>query len=274
MKNHGYYQNLHTHTCYCDGKDTPEELILRAIEMGFDTIGFSGHSHTGFDIDWHMSTDNTELYKKEITYLKSKYKEKINVLCGLEYDIFSDCDISYYDYLIGSSHFLKIDGEYVEFDVDAESVACIINRYFGGDGIKYAKAYFENMAQLYKYGSFDIVGHFDIVAKHCETHNFFDINSKEYKNSALEALHALCEKLKVFEVNTGAISRGYRTAPYPAPFILKEMKTLGCTVILTSDCHDKNFLNNHYKESIEYINYCGFDRVGIMKNGTIVEIKI
>ena len=27
-----YKQNLHTHTTYCDGKDTPEEMILRAIE--------------------------------------------------------------------------------------------------------------------------------------------------------------------------------------------------------------------------------------------------
>ena len=274
MKNYGYYQNLHTHTCYCDGNDMPEELILKAIELGFDTIGFSGHSYTGFDIDWHMSREKTELYKKEIAALKNKYKEKISVLCGLEYDIFSDCDVSYYDYLIGSSHFLKIDGEYVEFDVDADTVSGIINRYFGGDGIKYAKAYYENMAQLYKYGDFDIVGHFDIVTKHCETHNFFDINSKEYKNAALESLHALCEKLKVFEVNTGAISRGYRTTPYPAPFILKEMEALGCTVVLTSDCHDKNFLNNHYRESVEYINSCGFDSIGIMKNGAITEVKI
>lgn len=27
-------QNLHTHTKYCDGKDTPEEIILTAIEKG------------------------------------------------------------------------------------------------------------------------------------------------------------------------------------------------------------------------------------------------
>ncbi len=28
-------QNLHTHTCFCDGKDTPEEIVLTAIETGF-----------------------------------------------------------------------------------------------------------------------------------------------------------------------------------------------------------------------------------------------
>ncbi len=35
--------NYHTHTTYCDGKNTPEEIVLCAIEKGFTSIGFSGH---------------------------------------------------------------------------------------------------------------------------------------------------------------------------------------------------------------------------------------
>ena len=31
-------QNLHTHTTYVDGKDTPEEIILSAIERGFGVL--------------------------------------------------------------------------------------------------------------------------------------------------------------------------------------------------------------------------------------------
>ena len=30
--------DLHTHTSYCDGKDTPEEMIEAAIEKGLDKI--------------------------------------------------------------------------------------------------------------------------------------------------------------------------------------------------------------------------------------------
>ncbi|MBR2884323.1 MAG: histidinol-phosphatase HisJ family protein [Clostridia bacterium] len=269
-----YIQNLHTHTIYCDGKDSPESLVLKAIEIGFDTIGFSGHSYMGFDVPWHMTKEKTEAYKTEINNLKNKYKNQIHVLCGLEYDVLSDCDVVDYDYIIGSSHFLKMGDEYIEFDVDADSVANIISCYFNGDGMKYVQAYYENMAQLYKYGDFDIVGHFDIVSKHCETHDFFDINSNKYRDFALEALHSLSNKIKVFEVNTGAMSRGYRTAPYPAPFILKEMNNIGCTVVLTSDCHNKNFLNHYYKESIEFIKSCGFENIGVMKDGSIIEVKI
>lgn len=38
-------QNLHTHTCFCDGKDTPEEMIQEALKRGFDSLGFSMHSY-------------------------------------------------------------------------------------------------------------------------------------------------------------------------------------------------------------------------------------
>ena len=39
------FSNYHTHTAYCDGADTPEELVLEAIRLGCPEIGFSGHSH-------------------------------------------------------------------------------------------------------------------------------------------------------------------------------------------------------------------------------------
>ena len=34
-------QNLHTHSIFCDGKDTIEEMTLEAISKGFDILGFS-----------------------------------------------------------------------------------------------------------------------------------------------------------------------------------------------------------------------------------------
>ena len=52
-----YLQNLHTHTTFCDGKNTCRELIERAIELGFNSIGFSGHGYTPFDIKYSMSKE-------------------------------------------------------------------------------------------------------------------------------------------------------------------------------------------------------------------------
>ena len=36
--------NYHTHTTYCDGVNTAEEMIQSAIEKRFSILGFSSHS--------------------------------------------------------------------------------------------------------------------------------------------------------------------------------------------------------------------------------------
>ena len=33
--------NYHTHTSFCDGKSTAEQMILSAIDKKFDILGFS-----------------------------------------------------------------------------------------------------------------------------------------------------------------------------------------------------------------------------------------
>ena len=43
--------NFHTHTTYCDGKDTPRALAEEAMRLGCPALGFSGHSYTAFDPD-------------------------------------------------------------------------------------------------------------------------------------------------------------------------------------------------------------------------------
>lgn len=70
-------QDLHNHTTYSyDGVNTPEEIIKNAISKGIDIIGISDHQ---FSIGNKLSS-----YIEEINYLKEKYKNEINVLCGLE----------------------------------------------------------------------------------------------------------------------------------------------------------------------------------------------
>ena len=114
------------------------------------------------------------------------------------------------------------------------------------------------LATLPEYGNFDILGHFDLITKHSDNVKFFDEDSEIYKNAALEAIEALSGKIHLFEVNTGAISRGYRKSPYPAPFIIKEMRRLGYGVVITSDCHDRNYLDCGFDDATELLKYCGF----------------
>ena len=68
-------QNLHTHCTYCDGKDMPEEMILTAIDKGFDSIGFSSHSY----MHWNgrgLLPESQKDYCTEIRDLAKKYKKQ------------------------------------------------------------------------------------------------------------------------------------------------------------------------------------------------------
>lgn len=258
-----YLQNLHTHTVYCDGKDTPEDLVHKALSLGFDTLGFSIHSYMFFS---DYIADSSSEYKVEIASLKEKYKDKINILCGMELDLYSKVDLTGYDYIIGSMHYFKIGDEYVAFDRNSAHVQKVINEYFDGDGMKYARRYYEEFSNLHSVtgAKIDIIGHFDIITKHKETAGFFDTSSKEYKTYAIDTLRVLANKTDIFEMNTGAISRNYRTTPYPEPFLIKEINRLGKGIILSSDCHDKDYLDCNFNESIEILKECGVGEVYIL----------
>ena len=252
-------QNLHTHSTFCDGRNTPEEIVRHALSLGMDSIGFSGHSPMFYSALYKTLLKNNEGYRKEIARLKEKYKGQIHILCGLEIDMFAAEGQASYDYVIGSFHYFRFGEEYVLFDSSKEAVAQIIDRYFGGDGLAYAKAYYESLATLPSLMKADIIGHFDLITKHSENASFFDEDSPIYRKYALEALVALVEKNPIMEVNTGAIARGYRTTPYPSPFLLKEWHARGGEIVISSDCHNQDFLLCAYEDAIALSRECGFD---------------
>lgn len=260
-----YPQNLHTHGVLCDGKNEYEDTVRKALETGLTSIGFSGHSYTNYSNQAYcMSVEKTARYKREIARLKEKYKAQIEVYCGLEFDMYSDDDMQGYDYLIGTVHYLKMGNEFVGFDRDAQAVQEVIDNYFDGDGMRYAKEYYRQLASLPSYGNFDIVGHFDLITKHSEAVAFFNENSQEYKKYALDCVHALAEKINVFEVNTGAVARGYRTSPYPSTFILQEIAKMNCGVVLSSDCHDNRFLTYGFEQAVEVCKACGVRELQVL----------
>ena len=268
-------QNLHLHTSYVDGKDTPEEIVQMAMERGFDSIGFSEHSNLKYSLYPHqLVPEKAERYKQEVKALKAKYKGKIDVFCGLELDFYSDYDKDGLDYIIGSVHYLDVDGRIVTFDNGLQETLNYVNHYFGGDGMAFAKKYFETVARLPEKGSIDVIGPFDLLTKNNERGGFFDTSSKEYLDLGLEAIHALKGKIDLFEVNTGAISRGYKSAPYPQMEFLKEFKRLGFGVVITSDCHDKNYIDCFFDEAEQLLLSAGFTSKFILSENGFNEVTL
>ncbi len=268
-------QNLHTHTTFCDGRDTPEEMIETAIQKGFDSLGFSSHAKTLIGDDCELSSLSG--YKDEILRLRDKYKDKIEILFGTELDYYSEKvmpDLDF-DYKICSVHYSYENGVYVSYDHSYEMSVQYIKECFSGDSMAYAKHYYEILSDMPNKIRGDFVGHFDLVTKFSEKHpELFDTESDIYRSLALDALYAVREKMEFFEVNTGVIGRGHRKMPYPAPFILDEMKKLDCKLIITSDCHNRSFLDVGFAEAREYVKAHGFDTVYCLKKGRFVGEKI
>lgn len=268
-------QNLHIHTTYADGKDKPEALVLEAIQRGFDSIGFSEHSYMPFSpAIRQLTVENMAHYKTEICALKEKYKGVIDIFCGLEMELFSDVSTDGLDYLIGSVHYLDCNGSIVGFDRGLQETLAYIHNNFGGDGLAFAKKYFETVATLPDRHKADILGHFDILTKNNEQGRFIDTSPEAYLSAGMEAIHALQGRIPLFEVNTGAIARGYRTSPYPQMEFLREFNRCGFGVVLTSDCHDKDFLDCYYDEAQALIAEAGFKSKWILTGEGFREVAL
>ena len=118
-------EDFHIHTTFCDGSDSPEEILRAAIFLGMKRIGFSCHNYTYFDESYCIKKDKIKDYKAEIRFLAEKYRDKIEVFCGTETDYYSDESTEDFDYVIGSVHYLKKNGSFFELDNSRDEFMCL-----------------------------------------------------------------------------------------------------------------------------------------------------
>ena len=235
--------DLHTHTTFSDGKNAPEEMILEAISRGFKVIGFSDHSPVAFDPPGGMPEGMQLAYRQAVRKLKEKYRGLITVKLGMEQDFYSEpCEENAYDYIIGSVHYLKCADTFVAVDNTPEILKEGVETFFGGDFIKAAQCYFETVAQIPEKNHCDIIGHFDLFSKFNEKYHFFDEQDPAYIRAWQQACDRLLSYDVAFEINTGAVYRGWRSTPYPSPDILQYLKERGARLIYSSDSHMKEQL--------------------------------
>ena len=249
--------NFHTHTVYCDGKNTPEEMVQVAIKLGMTAIGFSGHSYSVTET-YGMDPEACTKYRREVLRLKEKYAGQIDIFLGLEQDSLCAAPDYHYDYLIGAVHAFFKDGHYICVDEAERTMLYNVETHYGGDYYSYAEHYYQVLTDtVLKYNP-TFIAHFDLITKFNEGNKYFDESHPRYRKAALDALHELIKAERPFEINTGAISRGYRTTPYPAPFILKEIHDLGGKIILSGDTHACDGLLCEYEAATKLAKDCGF----------------
>lgn len=227
-------KNYHTHTKRCGhaiGED--EEYVLRAIENGFDEIGFSDHAPMlfpdgcGYYSTFRMKPYEAEGYAKSIHALKNKYRDQIKIYLGFE--------LEYYPELFEKElKFLK------SFDIDY----LIMGQHFTGneyDGnSRYSGLPTKDSAQLASYvtqcleglktGEFLYLAHPDLI--------HFTGDKEIY----LEEMHRLCMGVKELGIPLEYNFLGYyEKRSYPRDDFWKTAAACGCEVITGLDAHTPAF---------------------------------
>ena len=134
-----------------------------------------------------------------------------------------------------------------------------------------AALYYEAAGSVIAQTGCDIVGHFDLITKFNEKEPRYDTSDPLYISAWKRAIDRIFEDCRerykcghknrletlglleagdkpVFEINTGAISRGYRTGPYPAPDQIRYIRDMGGLFILSSDSHSVSTLCYGFEE--------------------------
>ena len=249
--------NYHTHSNWCDGRDSTERMALAAVEKGFAVLGFSSHAMLpGSFLDWTLTPEKALRYAAEVRELAARFAPRLRILCGVEADYLpgeAEPSRAAYaaiapDYIIGSVHFVRAsDGAAVAVDASPRELADDIRDHFGGSAEALVQAYFAAVRESLAF-DFDVVGHPDLVRKFNLKHPYFDESASWYREELERTSDAIAASGKMVEVNTGAISRGWLDDAYPSAEFRALLRRRGVRFVLGSDAHSADALD------------CAFDR--------------
>ena len=266
-------QNLHTHTVYDDGSGTPMEMARAAASAGLTGLGFSGHSVLPYENDWAMTTHSMQDWLADVARTKDEMAGRLEIFTGLEWDLLSTPPEGF-DYIIGSIHHIGAGSPPKTVDEAPDVTRAAIREDFGFDADAYAEAYFAQYEALAARPFVDIVGHFDLLTKFDEKEAILDAGSRRFREAAMGALELICRADKIFEVNTGAIARGWRTGPYPSASLLRELKERNARVLVTSDAHRADGIACAFSETEALLVSIGFREVWELRDGAFVPVPL
>ncbi len=262
--------NFHTHSEYCDGKDDIEKYVIKAIEKEFYAIGFSPHSPLPFENPWSISNNNLEKYIHRAAELKEKYKNKIKIFTGIEFDYIPGYSDDFknisgngsLDYIIGSVHLVKKNGREETWFIDGkeESFFDGINKHFNGNAKKAVESFYQQTIEMIKTQKFDIIGHVDKVKMH-NKERAFSTNGQWYKSLTESVLKEIKKHNIIVELNTRGVYTGKSSEYFPSEEILQKCLKMDIPVMINTDAHSPEQLDMHYHEALQVLKKTGFKKI-------------
>ncbi len=277
MKTKSIIANLHTHTVFCDGKASAEEMVQAAMQEQLLVLGFSAHSMYPFSSDWHLEVRAHESYCAEIRRLQLAYADKIRILLGFEADYVPGLCIPRFDcyerfapdYLIGSVHYIGNEKGIFTVDNTAEELVSGIRRCYN-DNVKEAVCdYFAREREMLNRGDFTILGHPDLMRKLNVKLHLFDETDSWYRRAVDETAQAIAKAGVIAEINTGGMVRAGVPTPYPSSYFLSKLHELNVPITISSDAHSPEYIVAQFDVARQYAKAAGYTEYAVPLAGTV-----
>lgn len=279
------WTNYHSHTNFCDGTNTPEDYIRKALELEMPTYGFSSHAPVPFfDCKWAMKMDDLEGYCDEIYRLKKKYEERIEILLGLEVDYIPDkmgptadfLQTAGLDYAVGSVHFVDAfsGGKGWEIDGPLDVFKKGLHEIFDGNVEAAVKRYYELTREMMEEDCPEIVGHLDKIKMQNLREPFFTEDEKWYREEVMNTLEVISKTDAVMEVNTRGLYKKRANETYPSKWVLDEALKLDIPVQINSDGHVPDEILGEFETAAELLLNVGYDSCVILIDGEWAEVGL
>jgi histidinol-phosphatase (PHP family) len=283
------YSCIHTHTDFCDGRDTVEAMCREAWKRGLDSLGFSSHApirkKTGFKTNWNIEEERFEEYLDAVREARERWKGRLPVYMGLEVDFIgglmgpADRDLQELglDYIIGSVHYvIPPGGAPFTVDGDLEEIERGIEEGCGGDPAALVNCYWDAEEAMIRAGGFDLLGHIDLIKKNNRfrearlpsgarlsgerppAYRWFSEESPDYRARIAETARLLGERGVPAEINTGGMNRSGLPEPYPGLPCLRLLREQGVPLVINADAHRTEDLDGHYPRAREALLAAGY----------------
>lgn len=266
------YYDFHTHTSFSgDCKYPMETQILHAIKHNFVKLCFTDHYDYDYPSTPELAFDiDLPNYYKTFLELKEKYKDKIQLLFGIElglqphiYDTVNKVINDYpFDFVIASTHVVdKLDpyfGSYYSNKTKKEAYT------------RYLEDILHNVTN---YDNYNVYGHLDYIIRygHYEDKKLYYYNYSELID---KILMQIIETGHGIELNTS----GYRknlNEPHPNIEIIQRYRQLGGEIITVgSDAHFPKHLAYNFDRAYKVLKECGFKYFTVFEQRKPEFIKI
>ena len=270
------WTNYHSHTNFSDGKLTPEDYVLAALEQNVFQYGFSDHAPVQFDCKWTIPNGKLSTYYETVEKLRSQYDGKLEIFKSLEIDYIpgeiTNSDFrNELDYCIGSVHFgQKLeDGTYWVIDGPSREFDIGVNEFYDGNIQLAVEQYFALNQKMLLEDPPNILGHFDKVKMHNKNRFYFSEEDAWYKDAIVATLETAKKQGVVVEINT----RGrYKKISdyYPSQWVWRELKERNIPIVINSDCHHPREITKEFTLVAEELLEIGFKELMVFENGAFV----